>query len=245
MTTATLRAYHGQPAIKAKYLRRVRAHAKADEIVAGQYWENGKGCAVGCTLHSNQHAAYETELGIPEVLARLEDGLFERIYKHDAAFAKSWPEKFLKAPKPGADLSMVWPRFALWLLVDPKDGVLRFAKTDKTRKAINGVADLYKRWIGGVKPKRNEWLKARNCAYDAAYYAANAAYYAANAAYYAYYAAANAAANAANAAYDAAYDAANAAYDAAYDAANATDARREAFYIRCAKKLLALMKGAA
>jgi hypothetical protein len=212
MTTATLRAYHGQPAIKAKYLRRVRAHAKADEIVAGQYWENGKGCAVGCTLHSNQHAAYETELGIPEVLARLEDGLFERIYPHNAAFAKSWPEKFLKAPKPGADLSMVWPQFALWLLVDPREGVLRFAKTDRTREAINRVADLYRRWIDGVKPKRDEWLKARSCA--AAAYAADAA--AANAAY--------AAANAADA------------------AADAAAAARKAFYIRCAEKLLALMK---
>lgn len=48
-TTSPLLVFHGKPAVKAKYLKRVRAHAKADEIVSGRYWENGKGCAVGCT----------------------------------------------------------------------------------------------------------------------------------------------------------------------------------------------------
>lgn len=41
----TLLSYHGDKAVKAKYLRRVRAHEKADEIVKGTYWQNGKGCA--------------------------------------------------------------------------------------------------------------------------------------------------------------------------------------------------------
>jgi hypothetical protein len=62
-------AFHGDPAIKAFYLGRVRAHRKADEIRHGFYWQGGKGCAVGCTLHSNSHTAYEDELGIPRILA--------------------------------------------------------------------------------------------------------------------------------------------------------------------------------
>lgn len=39
-------AFHGDPKIKAKYPARLEAHAHADEIVKGIYWENGKGCAV-------------------------------------------------------------------------------------------------------------------------------------------------------------------------------------------------------
>jgi len=61
----TLIAYHGNPKIKEKYLKRVKAHAKADRLIQGIGWENGKGCAVGCTLEAYDHAAYETELGIP------------------------------------------------------------------------------------------------------------------------------------------------------------------------------------
>lgn len=132
-TAAPLLAYHGDAKIKRKYLARVRAHRKADDIIAGQYWEQTgermKGCAVGCTLHSDNHAAYETELGIPRVLARLEDRLFEGLWstaQQDAA--KAWPERFLAAAGIGADLSMVWPRFAHWLLVDDKCGVIRHAK---------------------------------------------------------------------------------------------------------------------
>lgn len=43
----TLLAFHGDPKVKAKYLRRVRAHEKADEIIHGVYWEKGRGCGVG------------------------------------------------------------------------------------------------------------------------------------------------------------------------------------------------------
>lgn len=87
-----MKAFHNDPAIKGKYLARVRMHREADQLVKGQYWENGKGCAVGCTVHSSSHADYETELGIPRKLARIEDGIFEGLPNGQAL---SWPERFL------------------------------------------------------------------------------------------------------------------------------------------------------
>ena len=54
-----MEAFHNDPSIKEKYLTRVQAHYKADEIIQGKYWENGKGCAVGCTIHSSDHKNYE------------------------------------------------------------------------------------------------------------------------------------------------------------------------------------------
>ena len=39
-----LLAFHNDPEIKAKYVARVKAHAEADEIIKGKYWEDGKGC---------------------------------------------------------------------------------------------------------------------------------------------------------------------------------------------------------
>ena len=94
---STLLAFHGKPSIKKIYLDRVRAHAKADEIISGKYWEGGKGCAVGCTIHGSSHSAYEAEIGIPRVLAYLEDRLFEALYKFDTVAAKAWPERFISA----------------------------------------------------------------------------------------------------------------------------------------------------
>lgn len=38
-----MKAFHNDSKIKAKYLKRVQAHFKSDEIVKGKYWEDGKG----------------------------------------------------------------------------------------------------------------------------------------------------------------------------------------------------------
>lgn len=43
-------AFHGKQSIKDKLLAQLQAHYEADEIIKGIYWENGKGCAVGCTV---------------------------------------------------------------------------------------------------------------------------------------------------------------------------------------------------
>jgi len=89
-----METFHGDKKIKAKYLKRLKAHAKADEIIQGIGWKNGKGCAVGCTLENYKHRQYEVELGIPEWLAYLEDRIFEGLQKEDAM---KFPVQFLSA----------------------------------------------------------------------------------------------------------------------------------------------------
>jgi hypothetical protein len=108
-------AYHNDPKIKTDILAQLARHRVADEIVKGRYWEDGKGCAVGCTLHSGNHAEYETRFGIPQMLARLEDCIFEGLPVEDA---RQWPERFMGAIQPGADLSRVGWQFLHWLLTD-------------------------------------------------------------------------------------------------------------------------------
>ena len=70
-------AYHNDPQLKKEILEQLQRHYDADEIVKGQYWENGKGCAVGCTLHTDQHKEYETRFGMPVRVAHLEDVIVE------------------------------------------------------------------------------------------------------------------------------------------------------------------------
>jgi hypothetical protein len=97
---------------KPQIISQLQAHAKADEFVKGLYWQDGKGCAVGCTIHSENHAEYEDRFGIPEALARLEDTIFEGLPNVEA---KKWPLKFMKTVKVGSDLSLVQWKFLLWL----------------------------------------------------------------------------------------------------------------------------------
>jgi hypothetical protein len=128
-------AFHNDPSVKAHYLNRVLAHAAADEIIHGKYWERGKGCAVGCTVHSSSHASYETELGVPIMLARLEDRLFEGMRNGDS---KKFPVRFLEAIQPGADLSRVGWLWLHWLLTE------ELASRDDPRvaKEIKACADV-------------------------------------------------------------------------------------------------------
>jgi hypothetical protein len=224
-----LRAFHNNPELKEKYLARVRAHRAADEIIHASYWQHGKGCAVGCTVHSDRHEAYETELGIPLILARLEDSIFEALKSpRDCA----WPEDFLAAIPTGADLAMVWPRFALRLLADREHGVLRHVQKPrhaKLKDAIEKVIASYQQWIKtGSNPADEVATAAASTAATAA--AADYAAYAADAAtaaaadYAAYAADAAAAAYAAAAAADAAVAAAAYAAVASADAAAAVAA---------------------
>ena len=236
-------AYHGNAKEKSAILKQLRAHAKADEIRQGFYWEEGKGCAVGCTLHGSDHAEYEPRFGIPEVLARLEDRIFEGLPNVEA---KKWPIAFMSAIKSGADLSDIWPQFAIWLLADPAKGVIRFAKTDAQRAAIDGVAELYRQRVPHGDPR---WAAAAAYAADAAADYADADAAAADAADAAAYAAAAAAAYAdyADAAAAAAYAAAAAAAyaaDAADAAAAVGNAARNIHWKACAAKLLDLLGAA-
>jgi len=222
-----LLSFHNNAEIKQEYLNRVKAHQAADEIIKGVYWENGKGCAVGCTIHGDNHAAYETELGIPRIIARLEDKIFEGL---DNGEAKNFPLEFLEVIPVGVNLNNVWKKFFVWLLINKSDGVLRHVKTDSGREIIIRVAQLMERSQWEVVPVK-EWQELRSAA-DAAADAAAAAADAADAAD------AAAAADADAAAYAAA-DAADA------DAAAAARSARPQHYLKMKNKLLELLHNAA
>jgi hypothetical protein len=194
MTTTTapaLRAYSFPGLDKPTFIAELAEHAVQDRIVQGLYWENGKGCAVGCSLHSvqqrlglariayNDHALYETYLGIPRILARLEDRIFEGL---EPAEARLWPMRFAQAVQPGADLSGVWHQFAPWLLRE----IAAPAVSDKhpqQRAAIVAVAEGFETNWSTLSPGEARRLAAAAAAADAAAaYAADAADVAADAA---------------------------------------------------------------
>jgi hypothetical protein len=213
MTTA----YHGDAELKAKHIRSLLAHKRADSILQGTYGEfhgNGKawkGCAVACSLRSMLKARGEFDrkresYGDHEELAKLMGAPLELFHLQDRIFegmapelAREWPLRFAHAIRPGADLSLVWPRFAVIILSDPERGVQRHA-SERGKSAIAAVCALFERRIAGLEPSSEEWAAAASAAWAAAAEAAAEA-----AAARAAEAAARAAASAARAAASAAW----------------------------------------
>ena len=238
-------------------------HREADQILQGTYEKEVNGiwkyCAVGCAIHSlntklgknyktNDHTVYETEFGIPVVLANLQDKIFEGLTTEDS---KTWPENFMNAVPVNTDLSLVWPKFAVWLLADETDGVRKFITDPEVLKAFDRVVKLYQKQVAGEIVTKADWEAAAYATYaasvsvyavayaavaaDAADAAASAAYAAAYAAYAAAYVAV--AAVAADAAYSTS-EATSSAASAAYSA----DAARHIHYAKCAAKLIEILK---
>ena len=171
-----LQAYKNDDKLKVKTIAAMKADIKAERLVKGSYWNNSRknGCFVGCVIRGSAHIKFETQLGIPQVLARIADNLFERMPYEDA---KVFTVNFLKAIKVGADLSGVWLKYMHAMLVDKDIGVINFTKKHNVKAAVQGVADLFKRKIDGGEVTLEEWRKARQnaAAAAAADYAAAAA----------------------------------------------------------------------
>ena len=138
----TLIAYHGDHAVKLKYVGRMLAHQEADEIIHRIYWEGGKGCAIGCTVHSDNHAAYETELGMPEWFAHLDDKIFEGM---SDAVSRRFPLRLLSAIPVGfAEWDRLYHEFCAYVLRD-------ICEFDKMRYydvavAVDAIIRLHERW---------------------------------------------------------------------------------------------------
>ena len=70
-------AFHNDPALAELVRGQVAAHAAADEIAQGVYWQNGKGCFIGCIAHSSDPARVEELTGFPVMLTKLAESIFE------------------------------------------------------------------------------------------------------------------------------------------------------------------------
>ena len=161
MAIKKMLAFHNDTTIKQKYVDRVKEHQRLDHIAQGVYYETGgekpKMCSVGCTIHGNDHKKYETELGIPEDIAHLEDFIFENLSNEEA---KDFPLRFLEAIPVGVDLSHVIPELAIWQFEDKEHG-LKNIKEVQEDKEVYGfceeVVALYKRELQGDTPSQDEY----------------------------------------------------------------------------------------
>ncbi|MGR3219215.1 MAG: hypothetical protein ACUZ8H_05275 [Candidatus Anammoxibacter sp.] len=213
-------------ATQRKYIERAIQHRKADEIVQGLYWEDGKGCCVGCLAHANDdaHEALKKQTGTPIWLSKVADTLHEGMPKSDCKF---WPERFITAiPKNKTSEYMDKNVKAPFLIYILEQSLKNFdhEKFPDVKESIEGSIELWKRkdfgsteWANAARSAARSaenaarsavWSAARSAAWSAAWSAENAARSAENAA--------RSAENAARSAENAAWSAENAARSAAY-----------------------------
>lgn len=162
-----MQAFLNDPKVQTKFIDRVQTHHDLDEIIKGKYWEDGKGCAVGCTVHSGSHNCYELELGIPEWMARLEDALFEGMPNEHA---KEFPLKLLKAiPLGFENWQHIYHQIHRFILKD----ICKDTDNKLVKQAICDIITLH------MKESKDEsaWSAARSAAWSAKSAAWAAAYY--------------------------------------------------------------------
>ena len=189
-------------------LKEIKKHRLADEIVQGTYGKKQGdkflACGVGCSIHSinairgkryqtSNHKVYETELGIPEWLARLEDTIFEGLPEDKA---KLWPEQFIKAIPEGINLEPVKWKFCAYLMKENIDRVLKLDISDELKEQVVGAirqvlavhetavktgqwnesAAWSAAWSAARSAESAAWSAAESAAWSAAWSAANTKY---------------------------------------------------------------------
>ena len=161
----TLLSYKNDEKLKEAFVKEIEKHREADAILQGSYGkmdgEKWRGCAVGCSLRSlailegeelqikySDHSLYETKLGIPEWLARLEDTIFEGLPVEES---KLWPEQFAKAVPVGVNLEPVKWKFCAFLMRENIERVLALDISEELKKqvvdAIRGVLTVHENAI--------------------------------------------------------------------------------------------------
>ena len=181
-----------------KLRQEVAKHVAADSIIQGTYWdsENSRGCFIGCLAHSNRSEINETNYGLPTMVQRIAESIFEGLAADEAKkFFAALPDA---VACDGKDLSKVgWQFLAAELRSLPEQPDNINAVIDPVIAGMDLLAEG-KHWFEAANAAAN--ADAASYAARAAAHAADAAAYAANAASYAARAAARAAAYAAHAA---------------------------------------------
>ena len=78
-----------------KLREEVAAHVAADSIVQGVYWDNKtkRGCFIGCLAHDDDPAINEAVYGLPVMVQRIAEHIFEALPGADAkAFFATLPD---------------------------------------------------------------------------------------------------------------------------------------------------------
>lgn len=133
-----MKAFHGKKKIKDEHVQRMKDHIAA-ELIRGITYDNNRRCPIGCTLDGYDHERYETELGIPEWLAILEETLFEGMSPEKS---KTFRLIFLESIMPEVELDNIKVPFLI-IILDSLLYKFDHNKFPDVLTCINNVRELY------------------------------------------------------------------------------------------------------
>ncbi|MFD1033507.1 hypothetical protein ACFQ15_02470 [Sphingomonas hankookensis] len=157
-------AFHGDPAIKAQALERLRRHITGGSFVYFPAWENGKANVIGAVVEADDTPLYAERLGYPVSLADTLP-MFVNGFRPQAEaerFAVAWLER----TPVGADLTRIVSQLMLELLSNDKLAALT-AQHLNVEQARQAVMALHSRAIAGDAPDRKIWKATRMAAVHA------------------------------------------------------------------------------
>lgn len=167
-----MKSFHNDSDVQHRHLDRLALHRQKNEIQVGDRWSDGKGTAIGCTVHCGDSSRYQRELGILPLLAEVEETLFLNV---GGAQRAGLPERFLAAMPVGLSGEEQWH---VWLRLADKqlqrlrgivDEVVQSAGNDPKAISLLGRAAV-DRVIELCRENPNDataWNSASNMAYRA------------------------------------------------------------------------------
>jgi len=236
-------AYHGDSALKEKFVAEMKWHREQDMILQGAAGEGEglewKGCCIACGVHSMSriegkeyeaynHKLWETLIGVPMWMAHLCESIFEGLTEEES---KEFPIQFAESVQCGTGLDSLRPAFSIFVLESIRENA-----RDDGKAAIDQVISLWRRIGSGEEVSEEEWSAARSAAESAERSAESAAWSAAESAE-------RSAWSAAESAWSAAESAAWSAESAAWSAWSARPAAWSAAWSKFRDELLRLVSG--
>lgn len=153
--------FDGDPALKDRYLARLRGHIAAGKFQFSPMWQDGMGSALGCTVEANDIQIYADALGIPAALAMVLDDLVNcQPPEPGDGRATDFALRWLAAIPVGADLSPV-PGTIICALLDHAilhEAISGHASIDEVRHA---VIDLHRATLDGQEVEPTLWREVR------------------------------------------------------------------------------------
>jgi hypothetical protein len=153
--------------------QQVAAHVAADSIAQGVYWNEGnkRGCFIGCLAHSDDLGINEQTYGLPVMVQRIAESIFEALPDDEAkAFFAALPDA---VGCDGKDLSKVgWQFLAAELRALPEQPGEVQVVIDPVIAGMDLLASGQER-AAAAAAARVAWAAARAAA-DAAWAAADA-----------------------------------------------------------------------
>lgn len=157
----TMVAFHGDKAVKAQAMERLRRHIAADSFVYFPAWENGQANVIGAVMEADDTPGFAERLGYPIALAEALP-IFVNGFRPKAEaerFAWAWLER----TPVGADLTRIVSQLVLDLLASAELAALTEQRPDVEQGRL-AIMALHRRAIDGDEPDRKTWKAARMAA---------------------------------------------------------------------------------